>query len=162
MSAFKPVYASPETSAKLSGNSTSPTSLNLSSTDNSREVTCSPPLPKKQYEDETSTTHLQQLHMKLQEEKVGLGQKRMREEEECDSIKVEFKKLCGFFMESTDRHVASYNSDSSDESDEDEEDEVEFNDYDQKQQELKDRATEERGLRHDLANGDEEMEGYAD
>ena len=100
--------------------------------------------------------------MKMKEEKVELGQKRMREEEECDSMEVDFKKLCGFFKESTDRHVSSYNSDSSDESDEDEEDEVEFNDYDQMQQELKDRATEERGLRHDLANGDVEMEGYAD
>jgi hypothetical protein len=35
--------------------------------------------------------------MKLEEEKVELGEKRKREEEECDSIKVDFKKLCHFF-----------------------------------------------------------------
>ena len=145
MSGAKPVYASPETSDKLSGNSTSPTSLNLSSTDNSREVTSSPPLPKKQYEDETFTTYLQQLRMKLQEEKVELGQKRMREEEECDDIDVDAKKLRPY---------------ESDESDEDYE--YEYSAYDQQQQEARDRFHAAHGYQADRSPEDDEGEGDYD
>ena len=144
MSAFKPVYASPETSAKLSGNSTSPTSLNLSSTDISREVTCSPPLPKKQYEDQV-TGHLHQLRMKLKKERAENDRKRAREEADCDDID-DAKKLRPY---------------ESDESDED--DEYEYSAYDQQQQEARDRFHSAHGYQADRSPQDDEGEGdYGD